>query len=66
MIKAVSQLISEEVGIGSSRFQHSLSVINTYAVSDKGMQVNFHDQIEMALSVVHDFDADACVLWAAL
>jgi len=39
MIKSVSQLISEEVGIGSSRFQHSLSVINTYAISDKGMQV---------------------------
>ncbi|XP_078488155.1 dedicator of cytokinesis protein 9-like isoform X4 [Ciona intestinalis] len=38
MIKSVSQLISEEVGIGSSRFQNSLSVINTYAISDKGMQ----------------------------
>nr|CAB3239439.1 dedicator of cytokinesis protein 9-like [Phallusia mammillata] len=38
MIKSVSQLISDEVGIGSSRFQHSLSVINTYAISDKGMQ----------------------------
>ncbi|XP_076805731.1 dedicator of cytokinesis protein 9-like isoform X3 [Clavelina lepadiformis] len=37
MIKSVSQLISEE-GIGSSRFQHSLSVINNYAISDKGMQ----------------------------
>ncbi|XP_077970747.1 dedicator of cytokinesis protein 9-like isoform X3 [Styela clava] len=38
MIKAVSQLISEEVGIGNSRFQNSLSVINAYAQSDKGMQ----------------------------
>lgn len=39
MIKAVSQLISEETGIGNARFQNSLSVINNYAVSDKGMQV---------------------------
>lgn len=41
MIKAVSQLISEEVGIGSSQFQHSLTIINTYAISDKDMQVMF-------------------------
>ena len=40
MIKAVSQLISDEVGIGNSRFQNSLSVINAYAQSDKGMQVH--------------------------
>lgn len=39
MIKAVSQLISEHVGIGSTRFQSSLSIINTFANSDKGMKV---------------------------
>jgi len=38
MIKAVSQLISEHVGIGSTRFQSSLSIINTFANSDKGMK----------------------------
>lgn len=38
MIKAVSQLISEEIGIESSRFQSSLSDINTFAHTDKGMQ----------------------------
>merc|ERR1719427_282576 len=38
MIKAVSQLISEHIGIGSTRFQSSLSIINTFATSDKGMK----------------------------
>merc|ERR1719427_362383 len=38
MIKAVSQLISEHIGIGSTRFQSSLSIINTFANSDKGMK----------------------------
>jgi len=38
MIKSVSQLISEQVGIGSSRFQGSLSIINSFAISDQGMK----------------------------
>nr|XP_032833671.1 dedicator of cytokinesis protein 9 isoform X1 [Petromyzon marinus] len=38
IIIAVSQLIADVVGIGGSRFQHSLSIVNNYANSDKAMK----------------------------
>lgn len=39
IIIAVSQLISDVALTGSSRFQESLSIINNFANSDKGMKV---------------------------
>uniref|UniRef100_A0A8C3DTD7 Dedicator of cytokinesis 10 n=1 Tax=Corvus moneduloides TaxID=1196302 RepID=A0A8C3DTD7_CORMO len=38
LIKAVSQLIAD-AGIGGSRFQHSLAIINNFANGDKQMKV---------------------------
>uniref|UniRef100_UPI00358F78FB dedicator of cytokinesis protein 9 isoform X3 n=1 Tax=Myxine glutinosa TaxID=7769 RepID=UPI00358F78FB len=38
IIIAVSQLIADVAGIGGSRFQHSLSVVNNFANSDKAMK----------------------------
>uniref|UniRef100_A0A8C4UFL2 Dedicator of cytokinesis 10 n=1 Tax=Falco tinnunculus TaxID=100819 RepID=A0A8C4UFL2_FALTI len=38
LIKAVSQLIADS-GIGGSRFQHSLAIINNFANGDKQMKV---------------------------
>uniref|UniRef100_A0A8C4Y8Y9 Dedicator of cytokinesis 10 n=1 Tax=Gopherus evgoodei TaxID=1825980 RepID=A0A8C4Y8Y9_9SAUR len=38
LIKAVSQLIAD-AGIGGSRFQHSLAIINNFASGDKQMKV---------------------------
>lgn len=40
VVIAVSQLIADVVGIGGTRFQQSLSVINNCANSDKNMKVN--------------------------
>uniref|UniRef100_A0A8C8RDL3 Dedicator of cytokinesis 10 n=1 Tax=Pelusios castaneus TaxID=367368 RepID=A0A8C8RDL3_9SAUR len=39
LIKAVSQLIAD-AGIGGSRFQHSLAIINNFANGDKQMKSN--------------------------
>ncbi|XP_069474277.1 dedicator of cytokinesis protein 10 isoform X2 [Ambystoma mexicanum] len=39
LIKAVSQLIAD-AGIGGSRFQHSLAIINNFANGDKQMKAN--------------------------
>lgn len=40
VVIAVSQLIADVVGIGGTRFQQSLSIINNCANSDKNMKVN--------------------------
>lgn len=39
VVIAVSQLIADVIGIGSTRFQHSLSIINNCANSDKTIKV---------------------------
>lgn len=39
MVIAVSQLIADVIGIGSTRFQQSLSIINNCANSDKAIKV---------------------------
>lgn len=39
MVIAVSQLIADVIGIGSTRFQQSLSIINNCANSDKTIKV---------------------------
>lgn len=39
VVIAVSQLIADVIGIGSTRFQHSLSIINNCANSDKSIKV---------------------------
>ena len=39
MIIAVSQLISDVIGLTNSRFIDSLSIINSYTTSDKAIQV---------------------------
>jgi len=45
VVIAVSQLIADVIGIGGTRFQQSLSIINNCANSDKTvkvkLQVNF-------------------------
>uniref|UniRef100_A0A8B9CPM7 Dedicator of cytokinesis 10 n=1 Tax=Anser brachyrhynchus TaxID=132585 RepID=A0A8B9CPM7_9AVES len=46
LIKAVSQLIAD-AGIGGSRFQHSLAIINNFANGDKQMKnVNFPAEVK--------------------
>ncbi|XP_075426230.1 dedicator of cytokinesis protein 10 isoform X4 [Ascaphus truei] len=45
LIKAVSQLIAD-AGIGGSRFQHSLAIINNFANGDKQMK-NTHFPVEV-------------------
>uniref|UniRef100_A0A8C4UQH7 Dedicator of cytokinesis 10 n=1 Tax=Falco tinnunculus TaxID=100819 RepID=A0A8C4UQH7_FALTI len=46
LIKAVSQLIADS-GIGGSRFQHSLAIINNFANGDKQMKnVNFPAEVK--------------------
>lgn len=40
MVIAVSQLIADVIGIGSTRFQQSLSIINNCANSDKTIKVS--------------------------
>lgn len=48
VVIAVSQLIADVIGIGSTRFQHSLSIINNCANSDKTIKVrNFFMCINM-------------------
>lgn len=39
MVIAVSQLIADVIGIGGTRFQQSLSIINNCANSDKTIKV---------------------------
>jgi hypothetical protein len=39
VIKAVSQLIADVIGIGGTRFQQSLSIINNCANSDRTIKV---------------------------
>lgn len=39
VVIAVSQLIADVIGIGSTRFQQSLSIINNCANSDKTIKV---------------------------
>lgn len=39
VVIAVSQLIAEVIGIGGTRFQQSLSIINNCANSDKTVKV---------------------------
>merc|ERR1712136_537093 len=39
VIVAVSQLISDVVGLSGTRFQESLSVVNSFANSDRQMQI---------------------------
>lgn len=39
MVIAVSQLIADVIGIGGTRFQQSLSIINNCANSDKTVKV---------------------------
>lgn len=39
MVIAVSQLIADVIGIGGTRFQQSLSIINNCANSDKNIKV---------------------------
>ena len=39
VVIAVSKLIAEVIGIGSTRFQQSLSIINNCANSDKTIKV---------------------------
>lgn len=40
VVIAVSQLIADVIGIGSTRFQQSLSIINNCANSDKTIKVS--------------------------
>ncbi len=42
---AVSQLIADVIGIGGTRFQQSLSIINNCANSDKTVKVKFEISI---------------------
>lgn len=39
VVIAVSQLIADVIGIGGTRFQQSLSIINNCANSDKNIKV---------------------------
>lgn len=39
VVIAVSQLIADVIGIGSTRFQQSLSIVNNCANSDKSIKV---------------------------
>lgn len=53
MVIAVSQLIADVIGIGSTRFQQSLSIINNCANSDKTIKVRnmFCDQVILKYSL---------------
>lgn len=41
VVIAVSQLIADVIGIGGTRFQQSLSIINNCANSDKNIKVRW-------------------------
>lgn len=55
---AVSQLIADVIGIGSTRFQQSLSIINNCANSDKTIKVR-----SVFTLFTHPQDRDICSLW---
>lgn len=55
MVIAVSQLIADVIGIGGTRFQQSLSIINNCANSDKTVKVStifFKISLELSSRVI--------------
>jgi hypothetical protein len=55
MIISVSQLISDVVGLSNSRFNESLSIINSYANNDKAMQVCICPTYFCSYAFMHSF-----------
>lgn len=55
VVIAVSQLIADVIGIGSTRFQQSLSIINNCANSDKTIKVR-----KVFAFFVHPQDSNIC------
>lgn len=56
VVIAVSQLIADVIGIGSTRFQQSLSIINNCANSDKTIKVR-----NVLAEFLHPQDRTVCV-----
>ncbi len=65
MVIAVSQLIADVIGIGGTRFQQSLSIINNCANSDKTVKVKFEISIYTVYTYYYTVGCNLSECWNA-